>query len=411
MKHQIKYNLSLALMIALGLLLTATGCSEQSNGSVEAKISKSASKTGESELSEKNGEGVEAVRLSPQGLEEAGIVVEALALRSQTSAMELPGTLLPHPDGEGFVGSLVEGRINEVFADVGDRVADGARLCTIESPTVGEAEAAYITAVADHLFVKADLERHKTLVSEGIGSKKEQLELEARLASSSSAVSATERTLHAYGFTEDDIKTLQTNQHTGGRVTLRSPISGSIISRQARVGMQVSQETDLFHIVDLKRLRVQVDIPEQKIGQLSIGTEVTIVSQNGHRSELKGKIDRIGGSIEHATRTVTAYATVDNSAGKMRPGGFVTVRIEQAGSGVLTVPEDAVFKAGDGDQAIFVESKPGEFALREVETGAKVGGWTLITSGVSAGERVVIKGAFAIKSEFDKSKFGDGHGH
>ena len=63
------------------------------------------------------------------------------------------------------------------------------------------------------------------------------------------------------------------------------------------------------------------------------------------------------------------------------------------------------------DNALFVESEEGEFMLREVETGASVGGWIQIISGVSAGERVVTEGAFALKSEADKSMFGDGHGH
>lgn len=312
MNQSSRYISLAALLIAVGLLLTVIGCEGKSNGSV-------ASSTGKVSHEEHEGEGEESehqeeVHLSTEALKEAGIVVEELAPRLLGSTIELPGTLRPHPEGEGFVGSLIEGRIKEAFADIGDRVAEGAPLGVIESPTVGEAEAAFITAEADLQFVKADLERHKTLVAEGIGSKKEQLELEARLASSASAVSAAERTLHAYGFDEEDIKSLQTNQHTGGRVTLRSPISGTIVSREARIGMRVTPETDLFHVVDMKRLRVQLDIPEQRIGEIAVGREISVISQNGHRNELKGRIDRIGGSIEHETRTVTALATIDNSS-------------------------------------------------------------------------------------------------
>lgn len=97
----------------------------------------------------------------------------------------------------------------------------------------------------------------------------------------------------------------------------------------------------------------------------------------------------------------------------MKPGAFITVLIEQTGEGhkALAVPLDAVFKDEHDDQALFVEVEPGEFVLREVETGARVGDRVEITSGVGAGERVVTKGAFAIKSEAGKSKFGDGHNH
>ena len=412
MKLHIRYILLLVLLTTACLFLTMTGCIEKSKGSTEAKTSQTIDKHGhEEEGGEHKGE--EGIHLLPQALEEAGIVVEPLKLRMLSSTLELPGTVLPHPQGEGFVGSLVEGRIKEIFVDVGDRVSEGEPLCVIESPTVGEAEAAFVTALAELEFVRGDLERHKILVSEGIGSQKEQLELQARLSSSSSAVSAAERTLHAYGFNEEEIKMLESNQHTGGRVTLRSPTSGNVISRDARIGMLVAPESDIFHIVNLKKLRVHVDIPEKRIGDVSKGIEVTIISQNGHLSELKGVIDRLGDSIEHETRTLTAFVTVDNPSGKLRPGAFVTVRFSVANGGqqVLAVPFDAVFKDEHGDNALFVESELGEFMLREVEIGLSVGGWIQVISGVSAGERVVTRGAFAIKSEADKSKFGHGHAH
>ena len=355
-------------------------------------------------------EGEEGIHLLPQSVNEAGIVVESLRPRMLTATLELTGTVLPHPQGEGFVGSLAEGRIKEIFVDVGDCVSAGDALCIIETPAVGEAEASFITASAELEYVRGDLERHKILVAEGIGSQKELLELQALLSSSSSAVSAAERTLHAYGFNEEDIKMLESNHHTGGRVTLRSPITGNVIMRDARIGMQVKPESDMFHIVDLKKLRIHVDIPEQRINDVSKGIEVTIISQNGHLSELKGLIDRIGESIEYETRTLPAFVTVDNSSGKLRPGAFVTVRLAAASEvhQVLAVPLDAVFTDKHGDIALFVESEEGEFMLREVETGKQAGGWIQIVSGVLEGERVVTKGAFAIKSEAEKSGFSDG---
>ncbi|NQU05440.1 MAG: efflux RND transporter periplasmic adaptor subunit [Calditrichaeota bacterium] len=445
MKTHIKYMLLLVLITAAGMYLTLTGCIDKSKGLNEAKTSQTIDEQGheghdhevmshdeaedeheghdheaemhdddEEDGHEGHGHEDEAViHLLPQALEEAGIVVESLKLTMLSSTLELPGTVLPHPQDEGFVGSLVEGRIREIFVDVGDRVSKGTPLCVIESPTVGEAEAAFITALAELEFIKGDLERHKILVSEGIGAQKEQLELQAAFSSSSSAVSAAERTLHAYGFNEEDIKLLESNPHTGGRVTLRSPTSGNVIARDARIGKQVTPESDLFHIVNLKKLRVHVDIPEQRIGDVSKGIDVVIISQNGHLSELKGMIDRLGDSIEHETRTLTAFASVDNSSGILRPGAFVTVRLS-IGSGehqVLAVPLDAVFKDEHGDNALFIEAEEGEFSLREIETGASVGGWIQITSGVSAGDRVVTKGAFAVKSEADKSEFSSGYSH
>ncbi|NQT34326.1 efflux RND transporter periplasmic adaptor subunit, partial [bacterium] len=219
MKLHIRYILLLALLTAVGLFLTTTGCIDKDRDLTEVKTSQTIDQQGheghghEAERNNKeaeqghegcdhdaeiqdnieeeegheghdheaevDGQKEEAViHILPQALNEAGIVVESLKPRILSSTLELPGTVLPHPQGEGFVGSLVEGRIKEIFVDIGDRVSEGEPLCVIESPTVCEAEAAYVTALAELEFVRGDLERHKILVSEGIGAQKEQLELQ-----------------------------------------------------------------------------------------------------------------------------------------------------------------------------------------------------------------------------------------
>ena len=412
MIFNIRYITLFAFLTAIGLSVLTVGCAEKSGGSTGKETSQGLDEHGHEKHGDEH-EGEEGIHLSRQAIKEAGIVVESLKPRLLSSTLELPGTIIPHPQEEGFVGSLVEGRIKESFVDVGDRVTAGQPLCVVESPTVGEAEAAFITAKAEMEFVKGDLERHMTLVSEGIGSQKELLELQARYSSGLSAVSAAERTLHAYGFNEEDIKLLESNSHTGGRVTLRSPTSGSVLNRDARIGMQVKPESDLFHIVNLKKLRVLIDIPEQRIGDVYKGISIIIVSQNGHLNELKGVIDRLGDGIKHETRTLTAFVTVDNPSAKLRPGAFVTVSfaVDNGEHPVLAVPAEALFKDKHGDIALFIESEPGAFMLREVGTGSSIGGWIELISGVTENERVVTKGAFAIKSEANKSELGDGHNH
>nr|MBC8465801.1 efflux RND transporter periplasmic adaptor subunit [bacterium] len=291
MKLQIKYIFLLVLLSSVVLFPALTGCVEDSIGAIDAKTNQTGDKdehaghdhaaedvkvedehAGHDNAAEETShDEEEGIRILPQAFSDAGIVVERLKPRLLSATLELSGTVLPHPKGEGFVGSLMEGRIKEIFVDIGDYVKEGAALCVIESPAVGEAEAAYITAVAELEFVKGDLERHKILVSEGIESKKGLLELEASLLSCSSKVSAAEITLQAYGFNDEDIKMLDSDQFTGGRVTLRSPTSGTVISLDVRSGMRVTPESDLIHIVNMEKLRVHVDIPEQRISEVAKG--------------------------------------------------------------------------------------------------------------------------------------------
>ncbi len=353
------------------------------------------------------------IHLNEAALQEAQIEIEAIGLRSISACVDMPGTVTPHPESEGFIGSMVEGRVKQLDADLGDQVTIGQPLCIIESPVIGEAAAAYLTALADMEYVQKDRDRHQTLMDEGIGSIKELQELEAGLVSVKTRVDATERTLHAIGFSEEDIQSVKDGQHTGGRVVLRSPANGDVVMRQARIGMQVNTELDLFHVIDLNRLRVEIDIPEQYIHEIKPNLDITIVTQNGQVKEIQGSIERVAGKVDPETRTFTAYATILNSERILFPGAFVTIRfnIANGGTKVLALPSKAIFKDEHGDFAVFVEMEPGEFALCEVNTGSTTNGWVEITEGLSLGDRVVTQGAFAIKSESLKGQFGDGHGH
>jgi len=353
------------------------------------------------------------IHIGMSGVKEAGIVVSRVNKGSLKSNLNLPGTVLPHPDGEGLVGTLIEGRIKDLYADYGDQVEVGQALCLVESPTAGEAEAAFAVSLAEYTFIESDYKRHQKLVDEGIGSKKEELELKMQLDMVQSTVNSAENTLLALGFSKKDIENLRSGQQSGGIVTLRSPISGAVVDRDARLGMKVNPDLDLFHIVNNKRLRVKVDIPEQEIHNIVPGMKVQVSSLNGNGGALCGLIDRIAGSISAETRTVTAFVDIKNPDGKLLPGAFVTVDIElkRGNSDVFLVPVESVFSDAHGDQVIYVEVEPGGFGVREIVTGYSRGGLIEVSEGLVMGERIVTKGAFAVKSEAAKSEFSSGCSH
>jgi len=312
-----------------------------------------------------------------------------------------------------LVGTLVEGRVKELFADFGDQVEEGQALCLVESPTVGEAEAAYSISMAEYTFISNDHKRHQQLVEEGIGSQKEVLELKMKLEMIKNTVNSAKNTMLALGFSGSDIEKLNSGQQSGGVVTLRSPISGAVISREARLGMKVNPDMDLFHIVDNRRLRVEVDIPEREIHDIIPGMKAEVSSLSGSGRVLSGSIERIAGEISAETRTVTAFVDVRNLHGHLLPGAYVNVRIDmEKGVGdVILIPIESVVRDENGDKLVYVEIEPGGYSPREIITGYSRGGWIEIYDGLTVGERIVAEGAFAIKSEAGKSNFHSGCSH
>jgi cobalt-zinc-cadmium efflux system membrane fusion protein len=122
-----------------------------------------------------------------------------------------------------------------------------------------------------------------------------------------------------------------------------------------------------------------------------------------------GRLVHIGDVVDEATRTVKVRVEIPNPERHFKPGMFVSARIasRQAGARVLAVPKDAVFLLDEGP-AVFVKEADG-FVPRTVQAGPEVGGWVPVLKGLTAGDKVVTGGGFALKAQLLKSKLGDGH--
>jgi cobalt-zinc-cadmium efflux system membrane fusion protein len=116
--------------------------------------------------------------------------------------------------------------------------------------------------------------------------------------------------------------------------------------------------------------------------------------------------------VDGATRTVRVRASVPNREEKLRPGMFVKAQVDvpqsYEGKTVLAVPQSAL-QILEGRTTVFVQSEPGVFGRRLVETGHSFEGFTEVYSGIKAGDVVVTEGSFVLKSEFAKASLADEH--
>jgi len=118
----------------------------------------------------------------------------------------------------------------------------------------------------------------------------------------------------------------------------------------------------------------------------------------------------VAGMLEKDSRTVVARIEVDNKDGRLKPEMFATARIDagtQAAREVIAVPDDAVVLL-QGQPTVFVAKGEG-FEPRPIDPGEKVGGRTVVKSGLVAGDELVVSGAYALKARLLKSQIGDEH--
>jgi multidrug efflux pump subunit AcrA (membrane-fusion protein) len=117
-----------------------------------------------------------------------------------------------------------------------------------------------------------------------------------------------------------------------------------------------------------------------------------------------GRIDLVGPVVAKATARLQVRIVLDNRGGDLRPGLFVSTELPLGESAIegTAAPNEAIQRFS-GVSAVFVETGPGTFELRPVETGREAGGRVEVTRGLREGERVVSRGSFVLKSELLES--------
>jgi Cu(I)/Ag(I) efflux system membrane fusion protein len=178
-------------------------------------------------------------------------------------------------------------------------------------------------------------------------------------------------------------------------VTLRSPVSGVVMTKNAVAGARVMLSDTLYEIADLSHVWVLADVYESELQNVRAG-DTAQVRVGGQA--LAGRITFIGPVIAAQTRTASVRVELENPNGLLRPDMFAEVILRQQGGRAVAVPDSAVMNTGTRS-VVFVARGNGTFEPRQVTTGAKVDGFYEIRSGVQAGERVVVDANFLVDSE------------
>jgi RND family efflux transporter MFP subunit len=174
----------------------------------------------------------------------------------------------------------------------------------------------------------------------------------------------------------------------------------------------VHTDDDLFLIGDLSNVWIVAHVYEQDVAVARTGISARLTLDAYPGRSWDGTLAYVASRLDPETRTLEVRLELPND-GSLRPGLFGTLWLPPAGvdpnQTVLTVPESAVQRIEDGE-VVFVEIARNEYEARPVELGARGGGLFEVRSGIDEGARVVVAGAFVLKSELLKGEVG-GHEH
>lgn len=344
------------------------------------------------------------VALDPHVVERTGIKIQAAQTHLLLGALEVPAEVQVNHTRVAHVAPLVRGRLTTVDAHLGDTVAKGDVLATMQSTDLGSIRAALKQAQARKRVADAALERKKRLAASGVTAKKELLAAQGEVDKAAADVQAARAELSVYG---------AGGRGKGAGVALRSPLAGVVLERHAIEGEVVDSATTLFVVADLSRIWVIGSVFERDVSRVAKGlpAEVSVIAAPGQ--SWRGVVDYVDSALDPESRTVAIRVELDNLNRVLRPGFFGTIAIgepEAEGREVLAVPDEALQNVG-GRMVVFSEAAPSVFEPLTVIPGARAHGLVEIKDGLQVGTPIVIAGSFALKSKLLEASLGEGHEH
>ena len=401
------------------LLLALSACSssderpaDTSGGRATAGDSTQAADSGGTEKDHDEHEKEGRVTLSEAALQTAEIRVEAV--RADDAArvgedLEVPGQVVYDPSRVAVISSRVPGRIERLSVVEGNRVRAGEAVAFLYSP-------AYVTA-------QSDLQQAVRRAANMAGTPDEE--------GTRALVDAARRRLRLLGVSDAEVTRVASGGEPRDFLAIAAPFAGSIVEAHVLAGAGVEAGQEIFRIADLSVVDVVAEVPEGSMPLVFIGQTATIGIAAYPSLRFDGRVERLRGELNAETRTIRAVIHASNASGRLRAGMFATVQLSVparaaaglssagalASGAVLTIPETAIVSDGE-KRFVFVEVGTRAFERREVAVSslAPPGSTTpganrmIVRSGLAVGDRVVVQGAFTLKSELAKGELGE-HGH
>lgn len=275
------------------------------------------------------------------------------------------------------------GTLYRVYVKEGQRVTKGQLLASIDDGGMGS-QLAQLKTQAE--LAKTTYERQKRLWEQKIGSEIQFLQAKS-----------------SYEATQNIVKQAQSQLD---KSTIRAPFSGiidNVIKDQGTV-VAPGPGSEVFRIVNLSNMYVEVDVPESYLDGIQKGKEA-IVYFPVLGDTVISKIRQTGNFINPSNRAFTVEIPVDNKNGSIKPNLTAKVSINDYSSdSAITIPQSIISENAEGEQYVYIAKKldnENEAVVNRqiIMTGRTQGSLVEILSGISDGDQLVKEGARSVKDD------------
>ena len=360
------------------------------------------------------------LQLSEHALAMASVETAPVTRRELSHELRTVGKVQYNESSLATVTARVDGYAERLFVNfTGVQIRAGDHLAEVYSPALQVTQGNLLLAVRDRL--------------------KDDVEL-------------TKARLKHWGLTDAQVRDLAENKKVAERITLVSPISGTVIEKLIVENSAFKAGDPLYRVANLDTVWVYLDVYEYDLRWVRFGQQVELTSEALPGQVISGMVTFVQPVLNEETRTVRVPVHVDNKGHALKPGMFVSALVRArlgpdgraAPTGVegrfscvmhpqvlrdepgpcpecdmplervpgsaasaaqeqpplpLAVPATAVLDTGTR-QIVYVERSRGLFEPREVVVGPRGGEWVPVLNGLADGDRVVTRGGLLIDSQF-----------
>jgi membrane fusion protein, heavy metal efflux system len=321
----------------------------------------------------------------PQGSPlRAKLVIEAVAAKDIQRSMVLPAVVEADPARTVKVLPPVAGRVVSLKVQLGERVTQGQELAVIDSGDLAQAFSDDEKAKTVLTLTKQALDRQMGLEKSGGAAIKDREQAQSDYAQAQSELDRAETRLRSLGVSADQLVKTRL-------MSLKAPVTGSITDLQIAAGAFLNDPTAaVMTIANLDTIWVTANVPEKDTALVKTGQAVDVVLTAYPGEVFKGQVLFASDVLEPDTRRTKVRIAFENPGLRLKPNMFANATFLAPQQTVPTVPTTALILKNESDQ-VFVEVEPWVFEARPVEIGFQEGEQAIVSSGLKAGERVVVK--------------------
>ena len=302
--------------------------------------------------------------------------------RAKRNALDLPGRLEAYSQAQIY--ARVSGYIKEWKADAGTPVTAGQLLAEIDAPDLDQqimqAEADVASAQANLGLAQANLQRGQSLIQSGAVSKRDLDQRAADFDNRQGLVKSSQANL-------DRLRVLEKYKR------IVAPFEGLVTARTTDVGALINAGSGggpaLFVVSDTRRLRAYVNVPQNYVPGVKIGTKAQIAVPEYPGRTFLGTVEASAQSVDMASGTTRMQLAVDNADGALMTGSFATVRLELPASEIaINVPASALIFDKNGLRVATV-GPDDRVILKQITIARDLGREVEVASGITADDRVI----------------------